>query len=92
MTRRTDVEYEKLADEFEAGDFTVTGPVAVYPERLRTGRPAGGKGRGGNTPAISVRFPSELRSALDDLAAAESTPVAEVIRRAVADYVATHPV
>lgn len=80
-----------MADEFEAGPIAPAGPITVYPERLKAGRPATGKGRGGNTPAISVRFPAELRSALDELAAAQETPVAEVIRRAVAAYVISHP-
>lgn len=90
-TQRTDAEYEAMADDIEAGNWRSVGPIEVYPERLRNGRPAAGQGRGGNTPSISVRFPADLRRALDERAAADQAPVAEVIRRAVADYVTKRP-
>lgn len=93
MARLTDTEYESLADSYAADpprSEEITGPVELYPERMRNGRPPGSRGRG-NTPAISVRFPADLRRALDGKAAAEGTPVAEVIRRAVAEYITRHP-
>ncbi|MCV7191837.1 ribbon-helix-helix protein, CopG family [Mycolicibacterium brumae] len=90
MAKRTDDAYAAMAADFEANPPAPNGPITVYPDRLRTGRPSGRRVATGNTPAISVRFPADLRRALDDRAGAEDAPVAEIIRRAVADYLRRH--
>ncbi|RWA19429.1 hypothetical protein MBRU_16890 [Mycolicibacterium brumae DSM 44177] len=40
---------------------------------------------------MSVRFPSDLREGIAQRAAAESIKPAELVRRAVAEYLMRHP-
>ena len=94
MTRRPPEEYEAMADEFEAEPIIVNGPVEQGPGafvKLKDGRPVGRREPSGPTPSVSVRFPAKLRERLDERAAIEQAPAAEVIRRAVAEYLDRHP-
>ncbi|MCV7194212.1 CopG family transcriptional regulator [Mycolicibacterium brumae] len=94
MTGRTDDDYAAMAADFEAGDFEIVGPASVGPGafvKLKEGRPAGRREAGGSTPTMSVRFPSDLREGIAQRAAAESIKPAELVRRAVAEYLMRHP-
>lgn len=88
-TRRTDAEYAAMASEFEAGDREAAGPPTAGPGatiRLKNGRPAGRKIPAGNTPTTSVRLPVDVKARLDARAAEEAVKPAEIIRRALVEY------
>ncbi|GAB93032.1 hypothetical protein [Gordonia rhizosphera] len=79
---------DEYADRFESDDY---GGVTVTPDhyaKMRAGRPRKDSARKGQTPTMSVRIPVELRSQLDEYAAAHDLPTTEVIRRAVAVFLA----
>ncbi|MFD6389279.1 ribbon-helix-helix protein, CopG family [Nocardia sp. NPDC055029] len=78
-----------MAAEFENGDYAVVGPIEVGPE-LVMGRPVGGT-RGGNSPVRTVRLPAELDARLAAYADAAETTPSDILRRAVAEYLASHP-
>ncbi len=92
--KRSAADYTAMAAEFEDAPTPARGPVAVGPGlvRLPNGRPRGRAKPAGNTPAISVRFPADVRRGLDAHAEVDGTPVAEIIRRAVVEYLDRHPV
>lgn len=88
-TRRTDAEYAAMADEFKAGNWQPVAPPTIGPGdavKLKNGRPVGRKQPAGNTPTTSVRLPAEVKARLDARAADESVKPAEVIRRALVEY------
>ncbi len=89
MTKRSADEYAELAADFENGDYAVVGPVEVGPG-LSLGRPAGAERRG-NSPVRTVRLPTELDERLAAYAAETETTPSDVLRRAVAEYLARHP-
>ncbi len=91
----TDAEYAELAEDYASNPFTsdeVLDIVAVNPAHLRMGRPAKGKAKTGNTPALPVRLPDPIRSELNArVAAGESASASELVRRAVVEYFENHP-
>ncbi|MFT3714434.1 MAG: ribbon-helix-helix protein, CopG family [Gordonia sp. (in: high G+C Gram-positive bacteria)] len=89
---RSEAEYEALADYYAENPPVPAGPVTISLDRLKTGRPAKGRAGAGKSAAISIRFPDELREQLDRQAETERAPVAEVVRRAVIEYLDGHPV
>ncbi|MGW4633367.1 CopG family ribbon-helix-helix protein [Nocardia sp. NPDC004415] len=89
MAKRSAEEYEAMAAEFENGDYAVVGPIEVGPELLM-GRPAGGS-RGGKSPVRTVRLPAELDARLTAYADEAETTPSDVLRRAVVEYLARHP-
>jgi hypothetical protein len=72
----TDEVLERMAQEAETG-------LDITKLRRRPGRPAMGSGP---ADALPVRLDPELRKALDDRAAAESTTASDVIREALRRY------
>ena len=92
--RRTDAEYAELQADIEAGAWLpVSEPVAGTGAQvvLKGGRPAGRKLPSGNTPTTSVRLPVDIKARLNDRAAAEDVKPAEIIRRALVEYLDRHP-
>ncbi|GAB93034.1 hypothetical protein [Gordonia rhizosphera] len=79
---------EELADIAESDDFQTRPATPEDVARIRAGRPRKDSARKGETPAMSVRMPVELRSQLDVYAASHDLPTTEVIRRAVAVFLA----
>ena len=72
----TDEVLDRMADEAEQG-------LDITKLRRRPGRPAMGSGPADSFP---VRLEPELRHALDERAAAEDTPAAEIVREALRRY------
>lgn len=94
MPKRTAAEYAAMADEFELNPPKADGPVELGAGAFvkpKDGRPVGRREPAGVTPTVSVRFPAKLREQLDKRAVVEHAPAAEVIRRAVAEYLDRHP-
>ncbi len=90
MARRfTEDEYAEMAADFEANPPTAEeiGTIEVNPAILRNGRPPKSAPARGKTPTMSVRLPTELRAQLEVVAKEENATTAEVIRRAVGEYV-----
>ncbi|AMS02955.1 hypothetical protein BJD60_gp34 [Gordonia phage Schnabeltier] len=90
MARLTDEDYAAMAADYAENPPTaeeIVGEVVVDPAILRTGRPPKSAGGPGKTPTMSVRLPLELRAQVDDIAEAEDVKPAEIIRRAVSEYV-----
>ncbi|AON97331.1 hypothetical protein BIZ71_gp38 [Gordonia phage Hedwig] len=90
MARLTDEDYAAMAADYAKHPPTadeVAGEIVVDPAILRTGRPPKSAGGPGKTPTMSVRLPLELRARVDDIAEAEDVKPAEIIRRAVSEYV-----
>lgn len=75
-TELTEDALERMAAEAEAG-------LDVTKLRRRPGRPSMGSGPADTLP---VRLDPELRSALDERAAADGTTVSEIARRALRRY------
>lgn len=90
----TDDDYAAMADDYATNAPTaeeVVGDVEVADLAvLRHGRPPKGTASNGKTPTTSVRLPEDLREAMVKLADAEHVKLAEIIRRAVAEYVDRH--
>ena len=72
----TDEALERMSEEAEAG-------LDIATLRRRPGRPAMGSGPADTLP---VRLDPELRKALDERAAAESTTASDVVRSALRRY------
>lgn len=92
--RRSDAEYAELQTAFEAGDWHPIGePTEGVGSRitLKGGRPAGRKSPAGNTPTTSVRLPADIKASLDRQADIENVKPAEIIRRAIVEYIDRHP-
>ena len=47
--------------------------------------------RAGKTPSTTVRLPADIKVGVDARAAAENVKSAEIIRRAVVEYLERHP-
>ncbi|MCV7192413.1 CopG family ribbon-helix-helix protein [Mycolicibacterium brumae] len=100
MTRHrlTDAEYAEMAADYAANPLRsdeMVGPVVINPDHpdvavLRTGRPAGGGTPQGRTPTTSVRLPVDIKTRLDAQAVAEDVKPAEIIRRALIEYLERH--
>lgn len=93
MARRSDDEYQAMSDAFQAGEWRPVGEPVVGPGafvKLKEGRPAGRREAGGNTPTTSVRLPQDIRDALDAQATEERVKPAEIIRRALVEYLERH--
>ncbi|AXH50498.1 RelB-like antitoxin [Gordonia phage Ruthy] len=94
MARLTDEDYAEMAADYAANPPTadeIAGEVVIDSTILRTGRPPKSAGGPGKTPTTSVRLPVELRARVERLAAAEDVKPAEIIRRAVSEYVDKRP-
>lgn len=93
MARLTDSEYAEMASNYAANPLRseeVVGPVEMDPAILRNGRPVGAARGRGRTPTTSVRLPDTLREQLAAQASAEDVASAEVIRRALVEYLQHH--
>jgi hypothetical protein len=79
----TDADFERLADEAEAGyDLSTWKP--------RRGRPSlslGPTGAGSHSPRIAVRVPESVRADLERYAADEGKSVSQVLRGLAEEYV-----
>jgi len=81
-----------MSREIEAGEHVAFGPVELGPAHLRMGRPANGKGKAGNTPALPVRLPDQIRTELNErVKLGESGSASELVRLAVIEYFENHP-
>lgn len=91
--RLTDAEYAEMAADYAAEPPTVDEVVSggVDPAFLRKGRPAEGTAPG-KTPGFTVRLPDAIRVELALVAQAEGSSPSELIRRAVVEYIGSHPV
>lgn len=105
MTKRTEAEYQKMADWAENEmDFDADGPGVLY------GAAAAAEGRAaieralGGRPSIdlaaepgqhsknrTVRLPAELEKQLLEVAAQQNRRPSDVMRDAVGEYVRAHP-
>lgn len=91
--RLTDVEYAELAADYEANPITADEVLAaeVNPAFLPAGRPTKAAGKGGKTPVMALRLPAALRAEVKQrVAAGESRSEAELIRRALIEYLEVH--
>ncbi len=91
--RLTDADYDAMAADYAANPLRpdeVIGDVEHTGTILRMGRPAKNAG-GGKTPSTTVRFPVNIRAGIDARADAENVKPAEIIRRAVVEYLQRHP-
>ena len=91
--RLTDVEYADMAADYEANPITEDEILAaeLNPAFLPTGRPTKAAGKGGKTPVMALRLPAALRAEVKQrVAAGESRTEAELIRRALIEYLETH--
>ena len=91
--RLTDVEYAELATDYEANPITTDEILSaeVNPAFLPTGRPTKAAGKGGKTPVMALRLPAALRAEVKQrVAAGESRSEAELIRRALIEYLESH--
>lgn len=88
---RGETDYYALADDYAENPPTASEVISIEidPTRLSIGRPSD-KTTEGKTPALSVRFPRMIRNRLEERAKAESAPSAEVVRRAVVEYLDRH--
>ncbi|AMY20077.1 MULTISPECIES: hypothetical protein [Nocardiaceae] len=87
-------DYGAMADDYATTPPTSDEVVAidVNPAALAMGRPRDGAGKGRNTPAMSVRFPATMRADIHRRAQADDVPDADIVRRAVDEYLHRHPV
>lgn len=91
MTRHklTAEDYDEMAADYAEHPPTadeITRDIEVFdPVALKKGRPRRGR-KSGETPILSVRFPDDVRDRINDRAEKDGTAAAEVIRRAVVEY------
>lgn len=93
--RRTSDEYAEMAADYAANPPTAdeVTSLEVDPAVLRTGRPAKGASTTGRTPVMALRLPTELRDEIRQrVDAGETSSESEFIRRAVVEYLGSHPV
>lgn len=96
MTARkglSDSEYAEMAADYASNPLTpadIAGPVESTGTVLRMGRPTKTGGRQGKTPSTTIRLPEPLRQQLATQAEAEAVTPAEIVRRAVAEYIERH--
>ena len=90
---RNDDDYAAMADDYATTPPTADEVIAVEvnPAALGMGRPRTGAGKGGNTPSMSIRFPDTMRAAIHRRARADAVHDADIIRRAVDEYLHRHP-
>ena len=92
--RRTAAEYEAAAADYEANPITADRirSIELGPGYLPVGRPVKGKVKTGNTPALPVRLPDQIRTELNErVKAGESGSASELVRLAVVEYFENHP-
>lgn len=91
--RRTEADYAAMADDFEANPTEAISPATLGPGafvKLKDGRPAGQRREPvGSTPTMSIRVPAPLRASLNARAEQDHVAPAEVVRRALAQYLAS---
>ncbi|MBT0566070.1 hypothetical protein [Williamsia sp. CHRR-6] len=89
-----DEDYAAMAEDYATAPPTAdeVRAVELNPAALAMGRPPAGAGKGRNTPAMSIRFPDTMRADIHRRAQADDVPDAEIIRRAVNEYLHRHPV
>ncbi|MCF6386545.1 hypothetical protein L2K20_06140 [Mycobacterium sp. MBM] len=85
--KHDDVDYDALSRAVESGNYSVRGPIESG-ATLRMGRPAKNAESAGKSPGVTTRFPPELRAKLTAQAEAENTKESELVRKAVAEYLA----
>jgi len=93
-TKLTDADYAELAADYAANPITADEikSIEIGPGYLAMGRPAKGKAKTGNTPALPVRLPDRIRAELTErVAAGESGSASELVRLAVVEYFENHP-
>ena len=90
----SDDDYTAMTDNYATTPPTANEIVAVdvNPAALGIGRPRTGASKGGNTPSMSTRFPDTMRDDIHRHAQADDVPDADIIRRAVDEYLRRHPV
>ncbi|HQE16821.1 MAG TPA: hypothetical protein PLD01_17355 [Mycobacterium sp.] len=91
--RPTDGEYVDLAADYDANPITADEVLAaeVNAAFLPTGWPTKAAGKGGKTPVMALRRPAALRAEIKQrVAAGESRSEAELIRRALIEYLEAH--
>ena len=91
--RPTDADYDAMAADYAANPLRadeVIGPIEHTGAILRMGRPAKDSGAG-KTPSTTVRLPADINVGVDARAAADNVKSAEIIRRAVVEYLERHP-
>ena len=91
--RLTDDEYDEMAADYAANPLRadeVIGPVEHTGAILRMGRPTKDAGTG-KTPSTTVRLPVDIKAGVQACADAENVKPAEIIRRAVVEYLQHHP-
>ena len=91
--RLTDAEYAEMAAGYEANPITADEILSaeINPAFLPTGRPTKAAGKGGKTPVMALRLPAALRAEIKQrVAAGESRSEAELIRRALIEYLEAH--
>lgn len=88
-TRPTEAEYAALSADYVEHPITpdevVSVEVTLDPVTLKKGRPANGHSQG-ESPVLSIRFPDDLRRRITARAAKDGTAAADVVRRAVVEY------
>lgn len=77
--------YSAFADSIERGEYE---PV---PTTLRRGRPDAASAGRGTSPLRAVRLPAALDEQLNSYTNATGESVSAVVRAALADYLARHP-
>lgn len=84
--RRTAADYEAAADSYEAEPIRADEVISieVNPAALR-------ERTADEPPLLVVQLPDEIRDELIRRARAEGTNTSELIRRAVVEYLANHP-
>lgn len=88
--RPTSADYEEMSASYAADPIRPEEirSVTVGPGLLRMGRPTKDTASAGKSPALSTRYPAELRDQITETADAEGITESELVRKAVAEYVA----
>lgn len=94
--RLSDEEYAEMAADYEAHPPTaeeIAGPIEINPAYLRTGRPTKDTQTAGRTPVMAIRLPDAIRDEVKTrVAAGQAQFEGELIRQALIEYFANHPV
>jgi hypothetical protein len=94
-SRLSDAAYAALADSYEAEPVRADEVISVDLSHavLRKGRPSKGTPSSGQTPALTIRLPGAIRQELDSrVNTGESDSASELVRQALVEYFANHPV
>lgn len=87
--RPTAADYEDMAASYAAEPVRPeeVRSVTVGPGLLRMGRPTKDTASSGKSPALSTRYPAELREQITTQAETEGISESELVRKAVAEYI-----